>query len=318
MEKVICLMGPTASGKTELAKKLFEHFPVDIISVDSAMVYRGLDIGSAKPTPEELKKVPHRLVNIRNPDEPYSAGEFCTDVKIDIKKILTAGRIPLLVGGTMMYFKALQFGLSVLPSSDDEVRQRLIDEANRFGLEALHDRLMKVDPVSAENIHPQNQQRLLRALEVFEIGGIPMSELHEFDKPKKSPYDFINIVLAPADRAVLHARIAERFDSMLKLGLIDEVKNLRAHFNLNDGLPAMRAVGYRQVWEFLEGRYDERLMREKAIAATRQLAKRQLTWLRHWPSEVHGFDSEAADLFASVVSVVMNVTPAKAGIQEML
>lgn len=300
-------MGPTASGKTALAKQLFDHFPVEIISVDSAMIYRGMDIGSAKPSVEELKKVPHRLIDIRNPDESYSVAEFCKDATAEVKNILASGKTPLLVGGTMMYFKALQFGLSVLPSTDDEVRQRLTEEANRFGLEALHARLTEIDPVSAENIHPHNSQRLLRALEVYEVSGVPMSELQERDKPKPPEYEFINLVLAPSDRAVLHERIAKRFDEMLDLGFMDEVKSLRERFDLNESMPSMRAVGYRQVWEFLEGRYDQKLMREKAIAATRQLAKRQLTWLRHWASEVSWIDSEGNGVFECVMKKLHSI-----------
>lgn len=299
---VICLMGPTCSGKTALAIELAQSFPVEIINVDSALVYAGLDIGAAKPSDEELARAPHRLLGFRDPAQPYSAAQFRQDAIAEIEDILANGRIPLLVGGTMLYFKALQEGLADLPSADPELRARLDARAAEEGWPALHAELAKVDPQSAERLKPNDSQRIGRALEVYELTGKSLTEHHLAQKKvvlsdsdgrisAPFPYRVVNIALAPNERSELHARIATRFHAMLDAGFIDEVKALRARGDLHLDLPCIKAVGYRQVWEYLDGkwRYDE--MIEKGIIATRQLAKRQFTWLRGWPN-LHWFDSD--------------------------
>lgn len=273
-------MGPTASGKTDLAIFLRQHFPVDIISVDSAMVYRGLDIGSAKPSDAELMAAPHRLIDIVDPSDSYSAARFRDDALKEMAAIVTAGRIPLLVGGTMLYFKALLEGLSELPSSDEATRKKIEQQADEFGWEKMHQRLAEVDPEAAERIHPNDPQRISRALEVFEMTGKAMSVLQKQQKAEPLPYDVLKLALIPSDRAMLHQRIEKRFKQMLELGLIDEVKALLERGDLHKDLPAIRAVGYRQVWDYLEGRLDYTEMQERGVIATRQLAKRQFTWLR--------------------------------------
>lgn len=273
-------MGPTASGKTDLAIFLAEHFPVDIISVDSALVYRGLDIGSAKPSTEELAKAPHRLLDVVDPSEPYSAARFRNDALKEIKKILEAGRIPLLVGGTMLYFRALLQGLSDLPESDEATRKKIEKLAGEIGWDKMHQRLAEVDAEAAERIHPNDPQRISRALEVFEMTGKPMSQLQKEQKAEPLPYAVLKLALIPSDRAILHQRIEKRFSLMLEQGFVDEVKSLRERGDLHEDLPAIRAVGYRQVWDYLESRIDYTEMEERGVIATRQLAKRQLTWLR--------------------------------------
>ena len=276
----IFLMGPTASGKTELALKLVQALPCEIISVDSAMVYRGMDIGTAKPDPETLQRFPHRLIDICDPAEVYSAARFREDALRDMADIHQRGNIPLLVGGTFLYFKALEQGLSPLPSADSELRAALGHEAQKIGWDGMHARLQQVDPEAAARIHPNDPQRIQRALEVYELSGQPMSVLLEKDAPGLLPYRISKLVLAPADRADLHERIAQRFRQMLQSGLIEEVEALYRRADLTKDLPSMRAVGYRQVWEYLEGIYDAAAMEERGIIATRQLAKRQFTWLR--------------------------------------
>ena len=273
-------MGPTASGKTDLAIFLTENFPVDIISVDSALVYRGLDIGSAKPSAEELAKAPHRLLDVVDPSEPYSAARFRKDALREIESIIAAGRIPLLVGGTMLYFRALLEGLSKLPESDEATRKKLEQQAKEIGWEKMHQRLAEVDVEAAERIHPNDPQRISRALEVYEMTGKPMSQLQKEQKSEPLPYEVLKLALIPSERAVLHQRIEKRFGQMLESGLIDEVKTLRSRGDLHEDLPAIRAVGYRQVWDYLESRIDYTEMQERGVIATRQLAKRQLTWLR--------------------------------------
>ena len=278
---VVCLMGPTASGKTDLAIHLVERLPLDIISVDSVMVYRGMDIGSAKPDPETLARAPHRLIDIRDPADAYSAAQFRDDALREMAAITAAGRIPLLVGGTMLYFRALLTGLSILPSADAEIRARLEAEAEVEGWDSLHRRLAEVDTEAAARIHPHDPQRIQRALEVYELTGIPLSKLQQqkhVDQPL--PYRIVKLAVAPSDRTVLHQRIAMRFEQMLDQGLIEEVEGLRKRGDLHLDLPALRAVGYRQVWEFLDGDIDYTEMKERGIIATRQLAKRQFTWLR--------------------------------------
>lgn len=284
----ILLMGPTASGKTALAVDLVAHLPCDIVSVDSAMVYRGMDIGTAKPTPEVLARAPHRLIDILDPSEAYSTARFRDDALLAMAEIVAEGRIPLLVGGTMLYFRALQQGLARLPSADPVVRQALLDEAARHGWAALHARLARLDPAIAARVHPNDPQRIQRALEVQVLTGRPLSELlREAEATTALPYRLLKLVRAPADRARLRQRIGERFATMLEQGLIDEVARLRARADLSPDLPALRAVGYRQVWQYLEGTLDAAEMRRRGIVASGQLAKRQLTWLRaesdaHW------------------------------------
>ncbi len=279
---VLCLMGPTAAGKTDLAVEWAERYSCDIISVDSALVYRGMDIGTAKPDAATLARAPHRLLDILDPSQAYSAANFFQDALREIKSIHAAGRIPLLVGGTMLYFQALQKGLSPLPSADANVRATLEQKIAEQGLPALYQQLRQVDPVAAEKIKATDKQRIQRALEVFQLTRQPLSVLQKV-QPKKLPYHFINTALIPDSRQELHERIALRFDQMLANGFIAEVEALKNRGDLQADLPSMRAVGYRQVWQYLAGEIDEMTMREKGIIATRQLAKRQLTWLRQWP-----------------------------------
>ena len=276
----IFLMGPTASGKTAVAVELVKRFPLDIISVDSALVYRGMDIGTAKPGHEILAAAPHRLIDIRDPSESYSAAEFCEDALQAMAGITARGRIPLLVGGTFLYFRALEQGLSEMPAADPEIRARLEAEAQREGWASMHARLARVDPQAAARIHATDTQRIQRALEVHEISGLPLSLFHARGRSAALPYRLLKLALIPEDRALLHARIESRFQSMLDNGFVEEVRRLCERGDLQAELPAMRAVGYRQIWAYLAGKtgYDE--MREQAIVATRQYAKRQLTWLR--------------------------------------
>ena len=278
---VIFLMGPTASGKTALAMALHQALPVEIISVDSALIYRGMDIGSAKPTADELTQVPHHLIDIRDPAESYSAADFRSDALRLIADIQHRGNIPLLVGGTMLYFKALLDGISPLPEAQPEVRQQLEQEAEKLGWTELHRQLAEVDPVSAARIHPNDPQRINRALEVYRITGQSLTELTA-QKGEPFAYPVHQFAIAPQDRALLHQRIALRYLQMLDSGFEDEVRVLKQRPDLHLDLPSMRCVGYRQMWQYLDGEcsYDE--MVQRGIAATRQLAKRQLTWLRSW------------------------------------
>ncbi len=277
---IIFLMGPTASGKTDLAIDLVRELPCDIISVDSALVYKGMDIGTAKPSAEELELAPHRLIDICDPVESYSAAMFRRDALREIEKIRAQGRIPLLVGGTMLYFRVLQYGLSDMPDADPAIRERLDAEMNESGLAAMHARLQQVDPQAAERINPNDPQRIQRALEVHEITGLPLSELQKNDGEPKLPYPVIKLVRAPEDRSVLHARIEQRFHNMLDRGFEQEVKTLLQKWDLDHEMPSMRLVGYRQMLRYLHGEYSYNQMVERGIIATRQLAKRQFTWLR--------------------------------------
>ena len=298
----IFLMGPTASGKTALAVSLLERFPLEIISVDSALVYRGMDIGSAKPDAATLARAPHHLLDIRDPTESYSAAAFCDDAKRLMADIVARGRVPLLVGGTMLYFRALLQGLDDLPRADPALRKQLEAEAAQRGWPALHAELAQVDPVTAARLAPNDSQRIGRALEIFRLTGTPMAAL--LDRAQSElPYRVLQLALIPSDRAVLHQRIAARFDAMLAEGLIDEVERLRRDYVLTPDLPAMRAVGYRQAWAYLDGDIDLKALREQGIAATRQLAKRQLTWLRSWPDAVV-LDCLAEDLEAQATTLV--------------
>ncbi len=298
----IFLMGPTASGKTALAVSLVERFPLEIISVDSALVYRGMDIGTAKPDAATLARAPHHLLDIRDPTDAYSAAAFCDDARRLMADIVARGRVPLLVGGTMLYFRALLQSLDDLPRADAVLRKKLESEATARGWPALHADLAQVDPVTAARLAPNDSQRIGRALEIFQLAGTPMSALLDRAQPEL-PYRVLQLALIPSDRAVLHQRIAARFDAMLAEGLLDEVETLRRAYALTPDLPAMRAVGYRQPWAYLEGEIDMKALREQGIAATRQLAKRQLTWLRSWP-DVVALDSLAEDVDAQATTLV--------------
>ncbi len=296
---VLCLMGPTASGKTALAMALHAQLPVDIISVDAAQVYRGMDIGTAKPSPSELAQVPHRLIDIRDPAQPYSAAEFCADALREIAAIHQAGRLPLLVGGTMFYFRALEQGLSDLPSASPSIRARLTQEAEEAGWPALHARLTRQDPTSAARINPADAQRIQRALEVVEITGQPVRQANPATR-RTPAYDFIKLAIYPAERRTLHAQIALRYQAMLTAGLVAEVEGLVQRPDLTANLPSMRTVGYRQVIAYLSGALNYQEMVEKGIIATRQLAKRQLTWLRA-DRELYRLDAHNPVLLRSVL-----------------
>jgi tRNA dimethylallyltransferase len=297
-------MGPTAAGKTDLAIELTKVLPCELISVDSALVYRGLDIGSAKPSKEILAAYPHRLIDIRDPAESYSAAQFRADALEAMADITARGKIPLLVGGTMLYYKALIEGLADMPAADAAVRAELEAQAEALGLAELHRQLAEVDPESAARIHPNDPQRLIRALEVYRVSGESMTAHRQRQFAESSgadagagrhlPYTVASLAIAPADRHILHKRIALRFSQMLEQGFVDEVRSLRARSDLHAGLPSIRAVGYRQVWDYLDGKLTENEMRERGIIATRQLAKRQFTWLRGW-ADVHWLDSLACD-----------------------
>jgi tRNA dimethylallyltransferase len=284
--KVIAIMGPTASGKTAAALEIAKHIPSEIISVDSALVYRDMDIGTAKPNATELASVPHHLIDIIDPSEAYSVAQFLIDTKRLVSEIRARNNLPILVGGTMMYFKALINGLDDLPGADPAIRAELDAEALRIGVPGLHARLAALDPITAARLKPNDSQRIQRALEIITITGQPMSALLA-QQPKAEPmFDMLPLSLEPSDRSVLHQRIARRFDIMLEQGFLDEVRHLRLRGDLHPDLPSMRCVGYRQAWEYLDGSctYDD--MREKGIIATRQLAKRQITWLRSIPERI--------------------------------
>ncbi|WP_292950838.1 MULTISPECIES: tRNA (adenosine(37)-N6)-dimethylallyltransferase MiaA [unclassified Neptuniibacter] len=275
-------MGPTASGKTDLAMQLYDNLPCEIVSVDSAMIYRGMDIGTAKPDAETLLRYPHRLIDLCDPDQAYSAAEFRRDALAQIEEIRAAGKIPLLTGGTMMYFHALKNGLASLPKADPAVRERILASAEAQGWPAIHQRLQEVDPVSAERLNPNDSQRLQRALEVFEVSGRTMTELWAEQEAQKPDFPIIPMAVMPKERSELHERIEMRFDIMLEQGFVDEVRQLWDRGDLTLQMPSVRCVGYRQVWEYFSETWDYETMRFKGIVATRQLAKRQVTWLRGW------------------------------------
>ncbi|GAB2659261.1 tRNA (adenosine(37)-N6)-dimethylallyltransferase MiaA [Arenimonas aestuarii] len=276
----VALMGPTASGKTALAVDWCQRLETEVISVDSALVYRGLDIGSAKPDAATLALAPHHLVDVRDPHEVFSAADFAREALPPMRALAERGRVPLLVGGTGLYFSALLEGLSALPEADPAVRSGIIAEAAECGWPALHAQMAAIDPAAGLRIKPGDSQRITRALEVWRLSGRPISDWQQAGERRRFPFRVLRLVLAPADRAVLHARIEKRFDQMLEQGFLDEVRRLRADPRLHPDLPSMRAVGYRQAWAHLEGQTDAPTFRDQAIAATRQLAKRQLTWLR--------------------------------------
>lgn len=296
-------MGPTASGKTELAIFLTKHLPCDIISVDSAMVYRQMDIGTAKPTADILALAPHRLIDIRDPADSYSVGQFFTNAHTEIEAIHATGRIPLLVGGTMLYFNSLIKGLSELPTANSEVRQALEEQAVQIGWPALHQQLTKIDPQAAKQIHPNDSQRIQRALEVYAVSGRSITAWRSATKTQRWLYPTIKLIIAPAERSILHANIAKRFNIMLEQGFIAEVQQLFNRADLNTSLPSMRCVGYRQVWQYLEGTLAYAELPEKAIIATRQLAKRQLTWLRTL-DDATWFDNQIPDLNMQVLELL--------------
>ncbi|MEX9891830.1 tRNA (adenosine(37)-N6)-dimethylallyltransferase MiaA [Providencia rettgeri] len=299
----IFLMGPTASGKTALAIELRKHLPVEIISVDSALIYRGMDIGTAKPTTEELSQAPHRLIDILDPSLPYSAADFRRDALNAMAEITSQGKIPLLVGGTMLYFKALLEGLSPLPSADQAVRTEIEHIAKEQGWREIHRRLTEVDPVAAARIHPNDPQRLSRALEVYLISGQTLTEMIQ-TAGEELPYNVFQFAIAPQDRKILHERIEQRFHLMIDAGFEEEVRKLHQRNDLHVDLPSIRCVGYRQMWSYLDGEIGHDEMIYRGICATRQLAKRQITWLRSWEN-VHWLDSEQPQQALSTVMQVM-------------
>lgn len=302
---IFCIMGPTASGKTALASELVKAFPLEIISVDSAMIYRGMDIGTAKPNQEELALAPHHLIDILDPPQIYSAAQFCEDAVALCEAIYRRHKFPLLVGGTMMYFNAFQQGLTPLPRADETLRALLTQQAELHGWVHMHEQLAEIDPLSAARIHPNDTQRIMRALEVYQLIGKPLSSFWSEEKGNQG-YHFVNLILEPKDRAWLHARIAERFSQMLDKGLVLEVAQLLQKWQLSPTCPAMRSVGYRQVIDYLAGDYDYETLRNKGTAATRQLAKRQLTWLRNWP-EAKRYFCESPESLDEVMAVINKI-----------
>lgn len=314
----IFLMGPTAAGKTDLAIALANVLPCELISVDSALIYRDMDIGTAKPDKATLAQFPHRLIDIRDPAESYSAAEFRADALAAMADITARGRIPLLVGGTMLYFKALLEGLADMPGADAQLRAQLEARAQAEGWDVLHDELREVDPESAARIHPNDPQRLIRALEVYHLSGLSMSA-HRLRQAAENtagstssgsqfPYTVAQLAIAPAQRHVLHERIALRFEQMLEQGLVAEVERLHRRSDLHVGLPSIRAVGYRQVWDYLDGKLDAQQMQERGVIATRQLAKRQFTWLRGWQQELQWLDSLACDNLPRALKYLSSVS----------
>jgi tRNA dimethylallyltransferase len=304
----IFLMGPTASGKTNVAVELAQRFPVELISVDSALVYRDMNIGTAKPDAATLARVPHHLIDIIDPTEAYSAAAFRHDALRLMADITSRGRIPLLVGGTMLYFKALREGLSKLPQADPEIRAEIDLEIAQHGIQYLHQQLSLVDTVTAARLAPSDTQRIQRAMEIYRITGQPMSKLignipTEGDNPSEEilPYQVISIALIPSGRAQLHSRIAQRFENMMSLGLLDELRSLREQYSLHPNMTSMRCVGYRQAWKYMDGEITQEELVEKGIVATRQLAKRQLTWLRSTHIDIE-LDCLAPNLAAQVYS----------------
>jgi tRNA dimethylallyltransferase len=285
LPKAILLMGPTAAGKTAVAIELAKKYPLEIISVDSALIYKGMDIGTGKPSEQTLSAIPHFLINICEPTQAYSAAQFREQALKHMEEIIDRGNIPLLVGGTMLYFKALLEGLADLPQADEKMRAQIEAQAKQKGWPVLHAQLAQIDPKSAAQIHPNDSQRIQRALEIFALTGEPLSVAQARQTPDNlsSKYELFSFGLGLDDRAELHKNIEKRFDQMLQSGFVEEVKKLQQQYKLNLDLPSMRSVGYRQVWQHLQGQFDRAQLREKGVAATRQLAKRQLTWLKKWP-----------------------------------
>jgi len=299
----IFIMGPTASGKTALACALYDELDCELISVDSALVYKDMNIGTAKPTKEELAQYPHHLIDIRDPSEPYSAADFREDVLPLMADITARGKIPVLVGGTMLYFKFLLEGAADLPEADEAIRKQIEDEALEKGWPAIHAKLAEVDPESAQRLNPNDPQRLQRALEVYQITGKTLSEHWAQQQAQAIPYNVVQFAISPKERQTLHERIELRFKQMLEQGFVEEVRKLYQRDDLHENLPAIRAVGYRQVWDYLEGKlsYDEMLF--KGIVATRQLAKRQVTWLRGW-KDLNWLESEDPNLVRNALSII--------------
>lgn len=304
---LICIAGPTASGKSAAARAIAQRWPVEIINVDSATIYRGMDIGTAKPSTQERVEVTHHLLDIIDPADSYSVASFRRDALQCVRDIQSRGRLPLLVGGTMMYFKALRDGLNDLPAADPEIRKVLESRAAAEGWPAMHTWLKTIDPITAQRLSPNDSQRIGRALEVWQISGQPMSALIGATQPADEPVATITVSLEPLERSLLHARIAERFDQMLELGLLTEVQALHARGDLHPALPSIRCVGYRQLWAMLEGKLDLKQAKEQAISATRQLAKRQITWLRSQP-ERHIIDACSPSAIDQVVKAISSVT----------
>ncbi len=300
---VIFLMGPTASGKTALSVQLAQTLNGEIISVDSALVFKGMDIGTAKPTADERNGIPHHLIDILDPAESFSTGQFRKQALALMDDITRRGKIPILVGGTMLYFNVLNSGLAILPEADPSIRAKLDQDLADLGKEALHRRLADIDPESAARIHPNDPQRVQRALEVYEISGKPLTSFFTAAQAQDIPYQKIKLIIAPQDRAILHDIIARRFKQMLEQGFIDEVATLYQRGDLTDKMPSIRAVGYRQVWSYLQGEYDRETLTEKAIIATRQLAKRQFTWLRR-ETDAANFQTDQAGLLANVLAKI--------------
>jgi len=299
----IFLMGPTACGKTLAAVELAQQLPVEIISVDSALVYRDMDIGTAKPETSLLAQAPHHLIDIIDPTQSYSAAAFRHDALNLMNEITQRGHIPLLVGGTMLYFRALHYGLNALPQADHDLRAELNEKSDRIGWPAMHAELALIDPEMASFLKPNDAQRIQRALEIYWLTGQPMSALLKQQQRQPMPYQAIQLALIPAERGQLHARIATRFAAMLKLGLVEELRSLQKKYSLQPGLPSMRCVGYRQAWQYLAGEINESELLSQGIAATRQLAKRQLTWLRGMPGIIQ-FDCFASDLMQQILAAV--------------
>jgi len=299
---VICLMGPTASGKTALAMALCDALPCDIVSVDSALIYREMDIGTAKPTAEELAKYPHRLINLRDATQSYSAADFCHDALAEIAKIRANNRIPLLVGGTMMYFKSLIEGISPLPAANSDIRLQIEAEAEKNGWQAMHEQLQKIDSVSAKRIHPNDPQRITRALEVYRLTGNTLTQLTEI-KGAKVGGDILQFAITPKERSTLHERIELRYQQMIGQGFEQEVVKLKARDDLHENLPSIRCVGYRQMWQYLNDEYDHKEMIFRGVCATRQLAKRQLTWLRSW-QDLHWLTTDDKTNLTQVLALV--------------
>lgn len=298
----IFLMGPTASGKTALALELVERYPCDIISVDSALIYKDMDIGTAKPDAAMQARAPHRLINLIDPSEAYSAATFRKDALREMADITAAGRIPLLVGGTMMYFKFLRDDSASLPEADDTIRQQLLEDGLRDGWPAMHARLAEVDPQSAERLAPMDSQRIQRAMEVYLVSGKTLTQHWAEQQTEPLPYQVVSLAVCPTERKRLHQRIEQRFHDMLAQDFVSEVQRLRERGDLNKNMPSIRCVGYRQVWDYLDGEYGYDEMIAKGVAATRQLAKRQITWLRSWP-DLHWLDTDDPDILRNTLKI---------------
>lgn len=306
LKPLICLMGPTASGKTEIAIKLCQDFPFEIISVDSVMVYQGLNIGTAKPDQATLKIAPHHLIDISDPAHPYSAGNFYQDAHQAIQNCYEREKTPLLVGGTMLYFHVLLKGIASMPKADSKLRAKLSHQAEQNGWPVLHEKLREIDAAAAARIHPHDSQRIQRALEVYYLSGRCMSDWHGAKSNRLSSYKMIPLAMAPSERSILHQAIEKRFDNMLQIGFLDEVETLRRRGDLDESMPCIRSVGYRQAWGYLKGELTYEAMRFKAIVATRQLAKRQMTWLRGF-KDAYWFDSSDPKLIDEIITYLINI-----------